>query len=311
MENREDKSIMNRINNIKKYLLLLAVGCSLAMGFTACSDDDDPSGDTIFPTTSPQRDNFEEWLLKNYTYPYSIDFQYNMQDIETDKKYTLVPADSAKCAKLAIIVKHLWFDAYNEVAGIDFLKQNAPRVLTLVGSPAYNSEGTMVLGTAEGGYKVTLYMVNWLTDETLSNYSTLTDYYFTTMHHEFQHILNQKKPYDTSFDLISEGDYVSGDWYLQSTEEVAQPKGFIRNYAMVEPREDYAETYSQYITNPDDLWESKLINAGATGRAVILEKLEMIRTYMLDTWGLDIDKLHKAVIRRGQELNSLDLDHLN
>ena len=77
-----------------------------------------------------------------------------MQDIETDKKYTLVPADSAKCAKLAIIVKHLWFDAYNEVAGIDFLKQNAPRVLTLVGSPAYNSEGTMVLGTAEGGYKL-------------------------------------------------------------------------------------------------------------------------------------------------------------
>lgn len=287
------------------------VFCCMAAATLVSCGDDDPSGDTIFPTTPPQRDAFEEWLLKNYTYPFSIDFQYRMQDIETDKKYTLVPADSAKCAKLAIIIKHLWFDAYNEVISPEFLKRNAPRVLTLVGSPAYNSEGTMVLGTAEGGYKVTLYMVNWLTDETLADYSMLTDYYFTTMHHEFMHILNQKIPYDTSFDLISEGDYVSGDWYLVDTEEEAQPKGFIRNYAMVEPREDYAETYSQYITNPDELWQEKLNNAGPEGRAIIKEKLEMIRVYMRDSWGLDIDKLHQAVIRRGQQLDELDLEHLN
>ncbi|MBP1541772.1 MAG: putative zinc-binding metallopeptidase [Prevotella sp.] len=292
----------------KLYIFLMTA--VVALSFAACSKDN-PSGDTIFPTDSPQRDNFEQWLLKNYTYPYNVDFQYRMQDIETDKKYTLVPADSAKCAKLAIIIKHLWFDAYNEVIGPDFIKNNVPRILTLVGSPAYNSEGTMVLGTAEGGYKVTLYMVNWLTDENLSDYNMMTDYYFNTMHHEFQHILNQKKPYDTSFDLISEGDYVSGDWYLQSTEKVAQPKGFIRNYAMSEPREDYAETYCQYITNPDDVWEAKMINAGAEGRAIIMQKVEYIRTYMMDSWGVDIDKLHKAVIRRGQEMSSLDLEHLN
>lgn len=292
----------------KIYIFILTA--LVTMAFAACSDDD-PSGTTIFPTESPQRDNFEQWLLKNYTYPYNVDFQYKMQDIETDKKYTLVPADSAKCAKLAIIIKHLWFDAYNEVVGQDFLKTNVPRVLTLIGSPAYNSEGTMVLGTAEGGYKVTLYMVNWLDDETLSDYEVMTDYYFTTMHHEFQHILNQKKPYDTSFDLISEGDYVSGNWYQVNTYSEALPKGFIRNYAMVEPREDYAETYSQYITNPDDLWESKMIAAGAEGRAIIEEKLEHIRTYMRESWNLDIDELHKVVIRRGQEMNSLDLENLN
>ena len=190
---------------MKKIYLFLLLAVS-GFAFTACSDDDKPGGESIFPTTSPQRDAFEEWLLKNFTYPYNVDFQYKMQDIETDKKYTLVPADSAKCAKLAKIVKFLWFDAYAEVVGQDFVKENVPRVLTLVGSPAYNSEGTMVLGTAEGGYKVTLYMVNWLTDEILGDYNTLTEYYFTTMHHEFQHILNQKIPYDTSFDLSSGGD---------------------------------------------------------------------------------------------------------
>lgn len=294
-----------------KKLYMFMVAAIVAMSFAACSDDDKPGGESIFPTTSPQRDAFEEWLLKNYTYPYNVDFQYKMQDIETSKTYTLVPADSAKCAKLAIIVKYLWFDAYNEVIGPDFIKTNVPRVLTLVGSPAYNSNNTMVLGTAEGGLKVTLYMVNLLTDEALNDYEVMTDYYFTTMHHEFMHILNQKIPYDTSFDLISEGKYVSGDWYLQNTETEAQPAGFIRNYAMAEPREDYAETYSQYVTNPDDLWESKLVNAGAEGRAIILQKLDMIRTYMRDSWGLDIDKLHEAVQHRGNELKSLDLEHLN
>ena len=70
----------------------------------------------------------------------------------------------------AIIVKYLWFDAYNEVAGQDFIKTNVPRVITLIGSPAYENTGTMVLGTAEGGYKVTLYMVNNLDDATLKDY---------------------------------------------------------------------------------------------------------------------------------------------
>ena len=65
----------------------------------------------------------------------------------------------------------------------------------MIGSAAYNSgDGTMVLGTAEGGLVITLYMVNRLTDATLRDYATLNEYYFHTMHHEFTHILNQKIP---------------------------------------------------------------------------------------------------------------------
>lgn len=35
-----------------------------------------------------------------------------MEDIESDYTYTLTPADSAKSAKLAIIIKYLWLDSY-------------------------------------------------------------------------------------------------------------------------------------------------------------------------------------------------------
>lgn len=290
----------------KLYIFLLAM---VVLGMASCSEDK-LSDTTIYTNTVPQRDAFDKWLLENFTYPYNVEFLYKYKDIESDMSYTLVPADSAKASKLAIIVKYLWFDAYMETVGQDFVKSNVPRILSLIGSPAYNNNGTMVMGTAEGGYKVVLYMVNWLTDETLRNYQTMTDYYFTTMHHEFMHILNQKKPYDTNFELISEKDYVSGDWYLQDTNTESLPLGFIRNYAQSEAREDFAETYAQYITNTDELWASKMATAGEEGSAIILQKLEMIRTYMKNSWNIDIDELHKAVQHRAVEMTSLDLETL-
>lgn len=292
----------------KIYISLCTL--ALSLGFVSCVEDE-PDCLSIFDTISePQRDELDTWLYENYTLPYNVDFQYKWKDIESDKKYTLVPADSARSAKLAIIVKHLWFGAYDAVMGSDFLKESTPRILTLIGSPAYNNNGTMVLGTAEGGYKVVLYMVNELTDATLADYETLNKYYFTTMHHEFTHILNQKIPYDTSYDLISESDYVSGDWY-QVSETVALQKGFIRNYAMSEGREDFAETASQYITNPDEVWAAKLAKAGTSGASIINQKLELIRTYFKEAWNMDIDAVHEEVIRRANELGTLDLEHLN
>ena len=293
---------MKKIN----YMLLIATVLAL---LSSCSEDK-LSGDTIFSEASPQRDAFDEWLLKNYTYPYNVDFKYRMEDIESDMKYTLVPADSAKSAKLAIIVKYLWFDAYSEVINAEFVKLNVPRTIHLIGSPAYNSEGTMVLGTAEGGLKVTLYMVNWLTEDMLRDYATMNEYYFHTLHHEFTHILNQKKPYDTSFDLITESGYVSGDWYMKTDNE-AHTAGFVTPYAMSEPVEDYAEMMSVYVTSSPEEWNAIIADAGVEGARLINNKLEMVRSYMNEQWNLDMDDLRDAVIRRAGELDKLDLETLN
>jgi substrate import-associated zinc metallohydrolase lipoprotein len=291
----------------KNILFFLLV--ALTLGFTSCSSDD-PSNETIFPTTSPTRDSFESWLLKNYTYPYNIQFLYKLEDIETDMKYHLVPADSAKAAKLAIIVKYMWLESYDEVAGQTFTKTNVPRIINLVGSPAYNSEGTMVLGTAEGGLKVTLYMVNWLTDDMLHSYSDLNTYYFHTMHHEFTHILNQKKPYDTSFNLITESGYVSGDWYLIA-DSTAHKQGFVTPYAMNEPLEDFAEMNSVYITSSQDQWNAILADAGTNGAKLINAKLDILRNYFKNSWNIDIDEMRSTIMRRASSMKNLDLEHLN
>lgn len=292
------------------YMLMLAL--VMGLGFVACSDND-PDGPTIFPVTSPERDQLDMWLQKNYTSPYNIDFKYKMEDIESDYQYTLTPADSAKSAKLAIIIKYLWLDSYAEVLGHDFVKHNVPRVIHLVGSPAYNSNGTIVLGTAEGGLKVTLYQVNSLTDAMLESYASMTEYYFHTMHHEFTHILNQKKPYDTSYNKITESGYVSGNWY-QVQDSVAHGKGFVTPYAMSEGLEDFAEMLSTYITYTPEQWQAILDDAQKVGGdeavSALNQKLNIVRNYMLDSWDVDIDVLRAAILRRGKELSSLDLEHL-
>lgn len=292
------------------YMLMLAL--VMGLGFVACSDND-PDGPTIFPVTSPERDQLDMWLQKNYTSPYNIDFKYKMEDIESDYQYTLTPADSAKSAKLAIIIKYLWLDSYAEVLGSDFVKHNVPRVIHLIGSPAYNSNGTMVLGTAEGGLKVTLYMVNSLTDAMLESYASMTEYYFHTMHHEFTHILNQKKPYDTSYNKITESGYVSGNWY-QVQDSVAHGKGFVTPYAMSEGLEDFAEMLSTYITYTPDQWQAIINDAQKVGGneavSALNQKLNIVRNYMLESWDVDIDVLRAAILRRGNELSSLDLEHL-
>lgn len=301
---------------MKKYIYIVILGLAVGLGLGSCSEDA-PSDPTNFPTTPVERNAFDQWLLKNFTYPYNVSFLYKMKDIESDMTKNLVPADSAKSTKLAIIIKYLWFDAYAEAIGPNFIKENVPRVIHLIGSPAFNSNGTIVLGTAEGGQKVTLYTVNSLTDENLKDYSYLNDYYFHTMHHEFTHILNQKVAYNKNFDKVTASGYVSGDW--TNVEDVdAQKKGFVTAYAMEEGKEDFAEMLSTYVTSTPTQWEKILSTAGAnkvdetlTARQALEQKLAFVRDYMSKSWGLDIDKLRDAVLHRGNELSSLDLKNLN
>ena len=294
---------------MKYRYLLIAVLFTLAGSFVSCSKDNLDST-SIFPDTQPKLDKFETWMENNYTLPYNVDMQYKLNDIETEGKHNLVPADSAKSAKLAIITKYMWFDAYNEVAGQNFVKLNSPRVVMLVGSPAFNSDGTETLATAEGGYKVTLYRVNELTKETIYNYNWLNFYFFHTMHHEFTHILNQKKPYDEAFDKITPTTYVSGEWY-QLGEEECLKEGYISNYARSEPREDFAELLSFYVTDSPQKWNNRLQRAGTKGASLINQKIALIKSYMKNSWNIDIDDLRDVVLRRGKDLRKIDLEHLN
>ena len=173
----------------------------------------------------------------------------------------------------------------------------------MVGSPAYEETGSVVLGQAEGGLKITLYMVNYFTLDA----ATLNSLYFETMHHEFVHILHQTKNYDTEFQRISEGNYVDNDWYLSDDEE-AQAKGFVNAYASSQPDEDFAETIAIYVSIKPTEWEELLSKAGENGASLIVRKLNMARQYMSETWNINLDELRNVTQRRLSDVTDGTLD---
>lgn len=238
-----------------KYMSTISLAVAALMATTSCSDD--KLGDTIFPDTTTELDpnsytyKFDKWLKQEYLDVYNLDFRYKMQDVGTDMNYNLVPAELTKAEDLALLTKYLWFDVYTKVAGSDFLKMYGPRIIHLIGSPAYNPQsGTMVLGLAEGGIKVSLFRVNELDN---TNFNAMNEFYFKTMHHEFAHILHQTKSIPTEFRAISNGRYDDNNWQDQ-WEPRMNSLGMVTNYASSQMREDFAEVIANYITKTDAQW---------------------------------------------------------
>ena len=291
----------------------------MSLASVSCSDDSLDSN-SIFDTARTEQNDFDKWIQKNFTEPYNVDVVYKMDDNISDYDYDLAPAEYSQSVKLAKIIKHVWFSAYDEVAGVDFTRQLVPRTIHFIGSPAYNTNGTMVLGTAEGGLVITLYMVNYM-DHFLSqnNYmDLLNEYYFKTMHHEFGHILHQKKPYDTNFQKITEGLYIGGDWNKHSEKEALQ-LGFISPYSRNEVNDDFVELIANYVTHDQAWWDEAVAEGNATdedgtthnGGDILEEKLAIVKTYCKNSWGFDLDELRDAVQRRCKELSTMDLTTLN
>ena len=288
------------MKKIKVFILL-----ALALAAVSCSEEDLDSK-SIFDTSSPERNAFETWILNNYTEPYNIDLKYRFEDIESDMKYNVTPAAYDKSVALAKLVKYLWIEAYEELVGQEFVATYCPKVLHFVGSPEYEkSGGSMVLGTAEGGLKITLFNVNGLNPEN-PDAEILNEWYFKTMHHEFAHILHQTKNYSTDFNTISAGTYTGPGW-MNITDQEARQMGFVSNYASTETQEDFVETIAIYVTYTKAQWQNILNEAGEAGAAIILQKFEMVKEYLAESWGIDIDMLHNIVQEREENIGDLDL----
>ena len=303
-----------------KYLFLAAVS-ALAI---SCSEDD-LDKDSIFNSSSAMaQGQFDKWLQKNYVDNYNIQFKYRFEFKESDKDYNLSPADYDKGVALAKLTKYMWLESYEKVCGVDFIRTYCPKVMHLVGSPAYNEDGSIVLGTAEGGMQITLYNVNNLDIENLNLY-VLNQWYFHTMHHEFSHILHQTKNYPTEFNNVTKDSYQSTSWVNLKDSVTAWKMGYITPYASMETQEDFVEILSTYITNPQSYWDYVLAKADPSykaslqegyesyvtdktnGRELISQKLQIVRDWMKDSWGIDIDSLRAEVLYRSEHFKELDL----
>ena len=334
---------------MKKYILSVLPLLALACGFTACDDDNAIKSESIITADAYKQNAFDKWLERNFILPYNIQFKYRYEEIESDFNHYTVPADMENSIVMAHLLKFLCIEAYNEVAGKHFTCSYFPKEFFLIGEFEYENNGTMILGTAEGGRKILLAGINQLTDEVIANPEALNHYYIKTIHHEFTHILNQVRNYPTSYQEVNGTMYVNDSWseepydayHCYSCKNDMYPnenglcskcgssdftpvyylRGFISAYSQKEAGEDIAEMLSEYVTHDAAWWEAQMKAAEGTyepkqtetGRALMEKKLDILRGYLFDVFGIQLDDIRDAVIRRQNEVaaGKVDLTSIN
>ena len=311
---------------MKKYILPILI--LAALSFVSCQQDM-LSEESVIKDSTVEMNDFDYWLEANFLKPYNIEFKYRFSMDESDKGFWNVPADIDAAIIYAHLVKYLCIDTYDEIAGIDFTRSYFPKMFFLVGTWEYRNNGSFVLGTAEAGKKIMLSGVNGLpdlfkllemgriTEDQLAE--ELSYYYIKTIHHEFTHILNQTKSYPENFGTITSSTYVGDACF--DTDKDWRGRGYITAYSQSEHREDFAELLSEYITHDAAWWDQQLkdahsetTNVRATspdaeyGDVYIQSKIDIVRAYMADSWGIDIDELRDILLRRFRDVTAGRVD---
>ena len=230
------KKLINIPQLVRIGIILMGFG-----SFIGCSEDKLDLDQEIYGLggTDEQKNELDQWLYENYTKPYNIEIKYKWNSFELNTTSQLVHIMEQFVKPSMEMIKTVWFEPYKSLAGESFLRQMAPKKIILVGSPEYNDDGSIVLGQAEGGRKITLFDGN-------SYDPSNADWIRSIMHtieHEFAHILHQTKSYDSSFKTISAGDYNPTGWTNES-ETSALLQGFYSAYSMSGVDEDFVEVAS-------------------------------------------------------------------
>ena len=296
---------------MKRFLYIIAV---LAIAAVSCAQEDPLSEKSVIVDSPLTMNDFDRWLEANFLKPYNIEFKYRYALNESDMGYYTVPAQYEAAIIYAHLVKYLCIDTYDEIAGVDFTRGYFPKMFFLIGTWEYRNNGSFVLGTAEAGKKIMLagvndlplYLQDYEGDELGDN---LNYYYIKTIHHEFTHILNQNKEFSDAFKQVTSSTYVSDACF--DTDEYWRGRGYITAYAQSEPREDFAELLSEYVTHTAEWWEEQISAADSetanvretdpsapNGATLIESKIDIVRNYMNDSWDIDIDELRDIIGRR-------------
>lgn len=291
---------------MKKYLLYALLAVSTGTALVSCSEDD-LNAESVITIDKKQANDFDKWLTANFVNPYNLEFKYRYEYKETDADYYTIPAELNQAIEMAHLVKYLCLESYDEVAGIDFTRNHFPKMIFTIGEWEYRNNGTIILGTAESGKKILLTGVNYL-DTYKSSPAALNHYYFKTIHHEFTHILNQTKEYSAEFKLITGNSYVADSWSKEPFNVGYLERGFISDYAQHSDTEDFAEMMSLYVTNSKEQWNEWMVEAGENGAPLLQAKLDIVKSYMKDSWGIDMDKLRDTILRRQADLAAGKVD---
>ena len=267
----------------------LYIAAVLALLLAACNNKENLSSESVLKPRTTAQTALDTYIYNNFQQPYNIIVTYNYIDADFEMGKYLYPPTESKVQPMLEIVKKVWIDSYTQVAGQDFIKSVAPRQISLIGGYNMNSDGTITLGFADSGMKITLFNVDQL-DVTKH---AATRQYFHTIQHEYCHIINQRKPYSEEYGKITPSDYTA-NWYNVRLAD-ANKKGFITPYSMLNDIEDFAEMTSGILSMSKTDWDAKVNAIPEEGRNIIRKKEEFVVSYFKSEWNIDLYKLQEVV----------------
>lgn len=276
----------------KIYLLILALAV-----FASCKKEDDLGDVSSIPGLggdSWEPTEIDNYIKDTFTIPFNVTAKYKYDQGELDFDKTLTPPREEKIKPVLSTIKKVWIDNYVAEAGKAFMQTYIPKFFVLVGSANWNTDGTITLGTAEGGRRIVLYVLNDFRIKGMTGYvpsdSINIKMMFHTIEHEFGHIMHQTVLYPQEFKRISVGDYTSN--WNNIADSTANEKGFISAYAQSAPDEDFVEMISIMLTEGKARYDAFVNNIkSAEARYKLRQKEAIVVNYFKDVWKINFTSL--------------------
>jgi substrate import-associated zinc metallohydrolase lipoprotein len=253
------------MKRIKIFSFLFAV-----MVLTGCSrEKDDLSGVQDIPGLGGDTwvpGSLDKWLYDTITVPFNIEVKYKWDQFEFDVTKTLVPPKEEIVIPAIRAIQKVWINNYIQEGGELFFNQYSPKFFVLSGSASWNDNGTITLGTAEGGRKVVMYLLNDFRTKEMAGYQKSdtgnVKQIFHVIEHEFGHILHQNVMYPVDFKRVCAG-YYNGNWNNISDASALQD-GFVTPYAMSNENEDFVEMIAVMLIEGKDGFD-RIVNKVPAG----------------------------------------------
>lgn len=271
-----------------KRLYFVMMVFTAAVAVTSCNKKDDILDVNL---EEYNYDDFEakaidEYIYNNLTKPYNIEVVYRFDRSHTDVSKNISPPDINKIEPAVNMVRDGFLKIYEKVGGPTFIKTYTPKQFVLFGSHAYNSNGSVTLGTADGGRRVVLYDINNINASNSDNIKRR----LRTIHHEFTHIVNQVVAIPPSFRIVTT-DYVP-DWLASSnTDAEALSLGFISPYSRSSFGEDFAETVAHLLVEGQAFYDKRIAASTPEGAAKLRAKQAIVEEYYKQYFNINFKEL--------------------
>lgn len=233
---------------MKKLIYFLILGILFTI---SCNESEDLNYEK--PEVKASTDTIQHFVDSAFIDKYGTNVIWKWMGKYIDINYIVSPPTREVIIPALKMTQDLWIEPYEIMSegGKKFIHKNFPIELVLVGSELRNPNGTVTLGFAEGGVRITLTELDQLD---LTNEKWLNKQLHTA-HHEFTHIVHQNDGLPNGYKALSSANYTGNSWTTIS-QATAITIGCVTPYGTTNEFEDFCELVSQFLISDKDKFKT-------------------------------------------------------